>query len=480
MDASLAPPLALERLAPFRRSPESPAPQPATVRGQMPSWLRGQLVRTCPAVFSAGDWSARHWFDGLGMLYSFRVGDDASVDFRSRLLDCELSRDARNGKTRLGSFGTPLVRPLWQRIFQPVPRSTDNTNVNVVRMGDELVAMTESDRQLSIDADTLESRGGVTYDDRALGGAVMSAHPHFDFESGRVLNLATRLGVRSSVSLYQHGAASRQREIVCNWRTDRVPYVHSFGLTPAHAVLIAHPFATRAFDFLWSNHGFIDHFSWRPSEGTRLVVMDRTSGATREHVADPFFVFHTVNAFERQDETVLDVLAYTDADVIAALRIDRMVAHLPDLRPSLMRIVMKRGQERARVEPLGDVGFEFPSIHYRRANGRDYRFVWGASDGHDRSGRYQSAIVKVDVLGGRTSTFSDDGYVFGEPVFVARPDAVDEDDGVLLTVGSRSDAERSALVVIDAKTMTALASAEVPSAIPLGFHGSFVRAASAT
>jgi carotenoid cleavage dioxygenase-like enzyme len=33
------------------------------------------------------------------------------------------------------------------------------------------------------------------------------------------------------------------------------------------------------------------------------------------------------------------------------------------------------------------------------------------------------------------------------------------------------------MAVIDARTMERLASAEVPSAIPLGFHGSFIRGA---
>jgi hypothetical protein len=52
-----------------------------------------------------------------------------------------------------------------------------------------------------------------------------------------------------------------------------------------------------------------------------------------------------------------------------------------------------------------------------------------------------------------------------------------EDDGVLLSVGSAKSSETSLLAVIDAKTLALLASAEVPSSIPLGFHGSFLRQA---
>jgi len=47
---------------------------------------------------------------------------------------------------------------------------------------------------------------------------------------------------------------------------------------------------------------------------------------------------------------------------------------------------------------------------------------------------------------------------------------------VLLSVGSAKNSETSLLAIIDAKTLALLASAEVPSSIPLGFHGSFMRA----
>jgi carotenoid cleavage dioxygenase-like enzyme len=226
---------------------------------------------------------------------------------------------------------------------------------------------------------------------------------------------------------------------------------------------------------LWSSKGYIDHFDWHPEEGTRLVIIDRSSGEVREHVTDAFFVFHTVNAFDRGDATVLDLLAYPNADIMASLRTDRMIAKLPDLRPSLIRIIMRPGVERATVEKLSDVGFEYPSTHYKLVSGRPYRFAYGASDGHQAGGAYTSAIVKIDVETGRSTAFSDDTHIFGEPLFVSRPEGDGEDDGVLLTVGSAQNAEVSVLAIIDAKTMALVASAQVQSSIPLGFHGSFVR-----
>jgi carotenoid cleavage dioxygenase-like enzyme len=475
MNAALSPTRSIEALAPFRRSLEFHAGIPATIRGRVPDWLRGEVVRTCPAVFETKGWRAQHWFDGLGMMYAFRIGD-AGVDFRSRLLDSATARDAWRGKSNHGSFGTSMERPFLQRIFEPVPRISDNTNVNVVKLGQELVAMTEGDTQLVIDDDTLAAVRPVAYANDTLRGALMTAHPHFDFERGKVVNVATAFGANGVISIYEHAPAARQREIVASWRTKRVPYVHTFGLTPQHAILVAHPFAVTPVKMLWSSKGYIDHFDWHPEQGTRLVVIDRSSGAALEHVTDAFFIFHTVNAFERAESTVLDLLAYPNADIVSALRTDRIAAELPNLRPSLLRIVLRPGVERVTVEKLSDVGFEFPSTNYQRVSGRPYRFAYGASDGYQSGGAYSSAIVKVDTETGASKSFSDGIDIFGEPLFVARPQGNSEDDGVLLSVGSAKDSETSVLAVIDAKTMAFVASAEVPSSIPLGFHGSFVRA----
>lgn len=463
----------IETRAPFRRSPEQTSARAGTIRGSVPEWLRGEVVRTCPAVFETEGWRAEHWFDGLGMIYAFRIGAQA-VDFQSRLLASESGRDAARGEANLASFGTPTSRSWLRRVVEPVPRVSDNTNVNIVRMGPELVAMTEGDRQQIIDRETLAATGVVAYAKETLAGAIMTAHPQRDVPRHKVVNVGTEIGMHGVVSVYEHDPAARRREIIGSWRTSRVPYVHTFGLTPKHAILVAHPFAVTPVSMLWSSKGYIDHFQWHPEQGTRLVVIERASGALREHLTDAFFVFHTVNAFERDDETVLDVLAYPDADIVAALRVDRMIAQLPDLRPALRRIVLRPGVERAEIETLSDVGFEFPSIHHARVGGMPYRFVYGASDGPRPDGKYGSVVVKTDITTGRVESFQEGSYIFGEPLFVARPGGVDEDDGVLLTVGAAADADASVLAVLDARTMALVARVDVESAIPLGFHGSFV------
>ena len=61
----------------------------------------------------------------------------------------------------------------------------------------------------------------------------------------------------------------------------------------------------------------------------------------------------------------------------------------------------------------------------------------------------------------------------GEPVFVPRPGACREDDGVLLTLVLDAARGLSALVVLDATTLEERARAVAPHAVPAGFHGEF-------
>ncbi|WAS97298.1 carotenoid oxygenase family protein [Nannocystis punicea] len=476
LTASAEPAPTVAQRAPFRSAAEAgPFVCDARIDGKIPEWLRGDLVRTAPAVFERTDpasgrtFRARHWFDALGLLYGFRVGD-GGVKFRQRLMATEVEVEARGGRTPTASFGSPIERSFWRRLIEPRPRVTDNVNVNVIALGDERVAMTESSHQWAFDPDTLALTRRVAYDDR-LGAMTMIAHPHFDFARGVVVNLGVELGPASAVVVYEHAPTSRTRRVVGRVPLRRVPYVHAFGLTPRHAVIIGHPLTVSPLSLLWSNRGFIDHFQWRPETGTTLWLVDRASGQVRTHQAPPGFVFHVVNAFEAGADTVLDVALYPDAGIVDALRSEPLArGGLPPLTPAIVRYTMTPGREHAAVETVLARGFEFPSIAYRTRNGQRHAASWGTRI----DAGLRSSVIRLDA-GGAVRTHADADFVFGEPIFVARPGAREEDAGALLVVGSHRHEDRSQLRILDAATLEPLATAEAPLPLPLGFHGSFFR-----
>lgn len=460
--------------APFRSHAErGPVSAPASVEGELPGWLLGDLVRTAPAVFDrvVGDrrFRADHWFDGLGLLYGFRI-DRRGVAFRQALMQTEVEKASRGGDMPTASFGSPIVRSFWRRLFSPIPVVTDNTNVNVLALGQSRVALTESPHQWAFDPESLELTHRVSYQDR-VGEVAMSAHAHFDFARQKVVNVATEIGPTNAVMVYEHGPDERTRTVIGKVKPGRLPYVHAFGLTPKHAVIIGHPFDVNPLAMLWSNKGFIDHFRYRPEQGTKLWLMDRGTGTVRTHLAPAGFVFHVVNAFEDGERTVLDVALYRDASIIDALRRPALEANgLPGLKTSIVRYTMTPNEEHAAVEVLLEDGFEFPSIAYRKKNGERHGVAWGTRVA--AGGR--STVIRLDERG--QTTFEREGLAFGEPIFVAKPGSSEEDEGVLLIVGGHESADRSELVVLDARTMAPLATATVPVPIPLGFHGTFFRA----
>lgn len=62
---------------------------------------------------------------------------------------------------------------------------------------------------------------------------------------------------------------------------------------------------------------------------------------------------------------------------------------------------------------------------------------------------------------------------FREPYFVARPGGTDEDDGVVIALGSDANSKFSTLYVIDPRNMTLLGQADIPTFVPLGLHNRF-------
>ncbi|MCA9652266.1 MAG: carotenoid oxygenase family protein [Myxococcales bacterium] len=449
---------------------------PLSVEGELPSWLHGDLVRTCPALFEKGPWRARHLFDGLGMLYAFTVAD-GTVRYRNRMLRGQQWARIEAGRGWHASWADGPQRSWLRRIVQPLPPSTDNANVNVCRVGDDYVAMTETPHQLRFDPRTLQTLGPKRYEDELGPGVGMIAHPHLDRRDRSLVSVATEMGARSSLILYRVGPDGRRREVVARREFTELPYVHDFGLTQDHALLILHPWRVRPPSMLWSQRGIVDHFHWDAERPTAIAVIDRRNGSWREVEVpgDPFFVFHVANAFARPDgELVLDLLAYPDPGVVEALRIDALLAHFSPAA-QLERVRIAADGTSCTRERLVDSPFEFPTIDYRRRSGRPYRYCWGAQD--EGGERWLGEVLKVDTHHGEVTRYQRPGWNLGEPLFVPRDRSDErddaEDDGVLLTVASDLVNDRAELVVLDARTLEPRATAAVDDAIPIGFHGQF-------
>ena len=247
--------------------------------------------------------------------------------------------------------------------------------------------------------------------------------------------------------------------------------MHSFGLTPRWLVLAEFPFVVNPPSLA---------FQRTPVHRTPLQARARDALSPVRpldgEVTGPFgtaarFGFHHVDSYEDGDEVVVDICTYPDPGVVEDLYLERLREGKQVQRAYLERFRITPGTGALTSERMLDESLELPRINYMRCNERPYRYVWGVGS---RSG-WLDQIVKGD-LGERSATvWSEDGCFPGEPVFVSRPGADDEDDGVLLSVVLDGRTERSFLLVLDAGSLDELARAEVSHHIPFGFHGQFAR-----
>ena len=448
------------------------------VKGALPGWLRGSLLRNGPARFTVGARSYRHWFDGLAMLHRFAVAG-GEVTYSNRYLDSPAHQAAaRDGRIAYGEFATDPCRSIFKRVttaFAP-PQPGSNANVNLSVLAGQLVALTETPMAVAFDPETLRTAGVVGFEDD-LKGFVTTAHPHYDFGRRENVNYLLEFGPRSSYHVYAAPDGSRARRRIASIPAREPAYIHSFGMTERFVVLVEFPLVVNPLRLLTSGKPFIENYVWKPERGSTFHLLDKDTGAVVASAKGPaFFAFHHVNAWEEDGAVVVDLCAYDGPEVIDALYLDRARGGLDpdsavDARLVRYRVPLAGGHVAA--ETLNPEPLELPRINYKACNGRPYRYVYGTSRSRP-AGSFLDQLAKIDTVTREARLWREPGTFPGEPVFVAAPDATAEDDGVVLSVVLDAQRETSFLLCLDAASLTELARAEVPQVVPFGFHGQFL------
>ncbi len=443
------------------------------VKGSLPDWLSGTLIRNGPAQFEVGDQDYDHWFDGHAMLHAFRMGDGA-VEYRNRFLETQSRTEAlEQGEIVRSEFATDPCMSIFGRVMSVFnPKPTDNASINVTQIDDAYVALTATPLPVAFDPETLETAGVMDYEDD-VDAPMATAHPLREPETGRTITYLTEFGRQSRYHVAGLAPNSRSRDVLATINVDRPRYMHSFGMTKRYVILAEWPIVVDPLDLLLRGKPFIENFEWQPELGTRFRILRKSDGAeVATCTADPAFAFHHVNAFERDDEVVCDVVTYPDASIIDDLYLDRLRSDEPtpgtgDLRR--YRLPLSGGSASSTVQ--SGESLELPRLHEKAARAQSYQYVYGVGTSED--GDFTDQLVKIDAQTGRAQVWREDGTYPGEPVFVPRPDGTAEDDGLVLSVVLDPADEQSFLLVLDADSFQERARAAVPHPIPFGFHGQF-------
>ena len=213
--------------------------------------------------------------------------------------------------------------------------------------------------------------------------------------------------------------------------------------------------------------------------------------------ANPYFCFHTINAYDEGDDIIIDLSAYDNHSILYSLKLDNMrfPREYPEISrgsPKRFRLAKVSSIPKGTTAPAETVFYcakkkvmELITIHPAKYC-RKYRYCYGVSIGGGPEVVISDQILKLDVdhpdvesaeirANGSGQVWREEGTVPGEPIFVPRPGGTEEDDGVVLTIVLDSTLLRSKLVILDAKTMKEIARAEMKTVFPVGFHGAFVK-----
>ena len=104
---------------------------------------------------------------------------------------------------------------------------TDNANVNISKLYNKFIALTETPVPIEFDPRSLETVGIVDYGHQ-LHGNLTTAHPHYDHNRDETFNFLTMFSRNSKYDIYKKQTGKGR-----NMGT----FMHSFGMTQNYLIL---------------------------------------------------------------------------------------------------------------------------------------------------------------------------------------------------------------------------------------------------
>ncbi|PON74212.1 Carotenoid cleavage dioxygenase [Parasponia andersonii] len=473
---------------------ETPPTMDLPVIGYLPECLNGEFVRVGPNP-KFDPVAGYHWFDGDGMVHGLRIKDGKATYVSRYVRTSRLKQEEYFGGAKFlkfgdlkGLFGLLMVNiHMLREKFKVLDLSygIGTANTALVYHHGKLLALHEGDKPYVLkvleDGD-LQTLGMLDYDKRLAHS--FTAHPKVDPVTGEMFTF----GYSQTPPFVTYRVISKD-----GFMHDPVPItisdpvmMHDFAITENYAIFMDLPFIFRPKEMVKEKKLIV---SFDATKKARFGVLPRY--AKNELLIKWFelpncFIFHNANAWEEEDEVVLITcrLENPDLEMVNGAMKEKL-EHFPNELYE-MRFNLKTGL--ASQRKLSASAVEFPRVN-ESYTGRKQRYVYGTRlDGLPRI----TGIVKFDLqaepesgktcleVGGNVQGLYElgPGRFGSEAVFVPKVARVssEEDDGYLLFFVHDENSGKSAVHVIDAKTMAAdpVAVVDLPSGVPYGFHALFV------
>lgn len=451
------------------------------VKGDIPQWVNGILIRNGPAKFEQGNIRLVHWFDGYAMLHKF-VLKQGKVWYQNRFIhSTNYQTDHANNAISVvatGSVPNPCrsIFGKFFNLFKPV--NLDNNNVNIIDFDDKFFAVSDYSTLLEFDIHSLETKGRFKFNDE-IGDKFMlsSAHPSVDYHTHQMYNFLCEVGPTVKYYLTCVDMKTGKRSLLQKFTRPYPVVIHSTALTANYYIMIECPSKINFWDLFlgeFRQKPFCEAISWVPEEGTRFYIVDRKTHKMTVIESEAFFFFHTINAFEQDGKICIDLCESKHGNLIRDYYIDKLLVDgiMPENAMKPARYTLDVQKKQVSYQYLTKEYSELPQINKWNYT-RPYRYVFLMGLNTTIPNDMYNQLLKMDLETGKEWIWREEGTNPGEPVFIPHPNAKKEDEGVILSVVLDNLGEKSFLLVLDAQSFTEIARAEIPHLIPTGLHGKF-------
>ncbi len=469
---------ALEAANPYLLGPYAPVFEEVIadnleVIGEIPKDIHGAYVRNGPnpRFEPKGHY---HWFDGDAMLHAICF-ENGKATYRNRWIRTNnFKEEGIAGESLwqglMGKLSANVNRP-WNR---GVPlKDTANTAV-AFHNGKLLAGWYMCGDLYEIDPITLETKGIENYSNTLDSKAM--AHVKVDENANEMMFFDYEMTGSYIAYGVVNGTGEVKHFVKVPTPGPRIP--HDMGITTNYSILMDLPLF---YDMeLMAKIGKAVPV-FRKDLPSRFAIIPRfgKSEDVRWFEAEPCYIYHTINCWEEGDEIIMDCCINPDPAPQKDLpkgtpAVEKLNAYLR-LKAYLhrYRFNMKTGE--TKESRLDDMGTEFPLMNSQYL-GKKSKYAYNQRLELSRTLRFD-AIVKYD-----TEKQSSEVHVYGknkygsESPFIPKPNAVEEDDGYVISFVTDAETDSSEAIIIDAKNMSAepLARIKLPQRVPLGFHACWV------
>ncbi len=445
-----------------------------TYQGEIPIWLNGYFISNGPALFELNNKQFHHWFDGFAMLKKFRI-QAGRVDFCNRfILTKQYTNSIREQRLAYNEFATHAkmntVKKLkhWFQQLRHIPQY-DNCNVNVLKLKDHFIALTETPLHYQFDSENLET---LSTEMDLTGFDINSAHPIYDRLAKTTINIGIKIGRKITYCIYQIDTACNSSKVIANYISRDLFYFHSFALTENFIILFKTPYKINRYKLISPNFSFIESLYWDSNQETNFILVDRRDGSITEIPSEPFLCLHNVNAFEVNNDVIIDMVCYKEHANIYHYFYFNYLKNSDNLPPNstIQRFEINRIKKSVTKINLFELCAEFPNINKSLACRNQYRYIYSLAIEEDK---FFNQIIKYDLKLNNITIWQENHCYVGEPVFVANPNSAAEDDGVVMSIVLDTVKNYSFLLILQASTLSQIAKIPLSFYIPFGLHGHF-------